>query len=129
MTFFHAAISVNNLEESRKFYEDVFDLKLKAKGERPELGVKFVILVDENGAGVELFEHATPVPTVEDFMDFSNVGFKHIAFVVDDLEKVYDKALKAGAKIIWEPRKGVTVKRLAFIKDPNNIPVELVELK
>ncbi|MBA3724118.1 MAG: VOC family protein [Candidatus Levybacteria bacterium] len=129
MTFFHAAISVKNLEESRTFYEEVFDLKFRAAGERPELGVKFVILQDKNGAGVELFEHATPVPTTEDFMDFSNVGFKHIAFIVDDLEATFDKALKAGAKVIWPIKKGVTVKRLAFIADPNNIPIELVEPK
>lgn len=127
MSFFHAAISVNNLIESRAFYEDVFGLTLRAKGERPELGVKFVILQDKNGAGVELFQHVTPVATSEDFMDFSKVGFKHVAFFVEDVEKTYDKALKAGATSLWEPRKGVTVKKLAFIKDPNNIAVELVE--
>ena len=127
MKFFHVALSVKNLEESRTFYEDVFALKFRAQGERPELGVKFVILHDKDGAGVELFEHATPVPTTEDFMDFSNVGFKHIAFFVDNLEETYEKALKAGATSIWDPRKGVTVKKLAFIKDPNGIAIELVE--
>lgn len=128
MNFFHVALSVNNLEESKKFYEEVFDLKFKAGGERPELRVKFVILVDKQGAGIELFEHVTPVQTTEDFMDFSNVGFKHIAFIVDDLEETYQKAMDAGAKSIWEPRKGITVKHIAFVTDPNNILTELVEL-
>lgn len=61
-------------------------------------------------------------------MDFQQVGIKHIAFVVDNIEDIIDKALKNGAKIIWPIKRGITVKRIAFIADPNGIPVELVEL-
>ena len=128
MKIFHTAISVNNLKESREFYVKVFGLKFKTAGKRPEVGIRFEMLEDEKGTVVELIEHATPNPLTQDLMDFSNVGLKHIAFIVDDIEEVIARAETEGAKVIWEPRKGVTVKRVAFISDPNNIPIELVEL-
>jgi glyoxylase I family protein len=128
MKFFHAALSVNSLKESQVFYENVFGLTLKAKGKRPEVGITFVMLEDDKGTVVELIEHATPNPLTADLMDFSNVGLKHIAFTVDNIEEVLARAETEGAKVIWPIKKGVTVKRIAFISDPNNIPIELVEL-
>ncbi|HSX09619.1 MAG TPA: VOC family protein [Candidatus Saccharimonadales bacterium] len=127
MKIFHPAISVKNLDTSRIFYETVFDLKFRVAGERPEIGVKFIMLQDKDGTAIELFEHTNPKPLTEDLMDFSNIGMKHIAFIVDDLQQTFDKALSSGATVIWPIQKGVTVKRLAFVKDPDGIPLELVE--
>lgn len=129
MKFFHTAISVNNLAESRAFYEKVFGLKYRVEGARPEIGVKFMMFEDEHGTVIELFEHTHPTPLNEDLMDFSQVGLKHIAFIVDNIETVMEKALAEGAKVIWPIKKGVTVKRIAFVSDPNGVPIELVELK
>lgn len=128
MKFFHAALAVKSIKESRVFYEKVFNLKFKVAGKRPEVGILFVMLEDEKGMVVELIEHATPNPLTQDLMDFSNVGIKHIAFIVENIEEVMARAETEGAKVIWPIKKGVTVKRIAFISDPNNIPIELVEL-
>src|SRR5882672_1466967 len=128
MKIFHTALSVKSIKISRKFYEVVFNLKFKVAGERPELGVTFIMLQDKHGTVIKLFEHKKPKPLTEDLMDFSQNGIKHISFIVDHLEETFDKALKNGAQVIWPIQKGVTVKRLAFIRDPDNIPVELVEL-
>lgn len=129
MQYFHTALSVKNLQEAQKFYEIVFGLKLKTKGERSELGVKFIMLEEANSKTViELFEHNQPAPLKEDLMDFQNVGIKHIAFIVEDIENTIEQAVKNNAKIIWPPKQGITVKRIAFIRDPNGIPIELVEL-
>jgi len=129
MKYFHTAISVNNLEESQEFYESVFDLKFRSKGERPELKVRFINLEDENHNVIELFEHEKPTPLTDDLMDFQNVGIKHIAFIVDNLEEAVEKAVSFGAKIVWPIKEGITVKRLAFVSDPNGIPIELIELR
>jgi len=128
MKYFHTALSVNNLEKSQKFYEKVFGFNFKTKGERSELKVKFVMLEDESGCVIELFEHETPIKLKEDLMDFQQVGYKHIAFVVNDISQVLNDAIKHGAKIIWPIKKGVTVKRIAFISDPDGLPIELVEV-
>lgn len=128
MRYSHTALSVKNLSKSQKFYENVFNLKFKIQAERPELGVKFIMLEDSSGAVIELFEHDNPTVLKEDLMNFQQVGFKHIAFVVENIEEVMNKALKEGAKIIWPIKKGITVKRIAFVSDPNGLPIELVEL-
>ena len=114
---------------SQKFYEAVFDLKLKSQGERKELSVRFVNLEDEGGNVIELFEHNNPLPLSENLMDFQKIGIKHIAFIVDNIEDTLDKAVENGATIIWPPKEGITVKRFAFIGDLDGIPVELVELR
>lgn len=128
MKIFHAAVSVKNLHSSRAFYENVFNLTFRVAGERPEIGVKFIMLQDKDGTTIEIFEHKNPKPLTEDLMDFSQSGIKHIAFIVDNLEETFDKAIKNGAKVIWPIQKGVTVKRLAFVSDPDGIPLELIEL-
>jgi glyoxylase I family protein len=127
MKIFHAALSVKSIARSRAFYEKVFNLKFKVAGERPKQQIKFIMLQDEHGTVIEIFEHENPKPLTEDLMDFSQNGIKHIAFVVNNLEETFSKAIKHGATVIWPIQKGVTVKRLAFIHDPDNIPVELIE--
>ena len=129
MKYFHTAISVNNMEESINFYKSVFNLKFRSQGERAELKAKFVSLEDENLNVVELFQHENPIPLNEDLMDFQKVGIKHVAFIVESIEETIEKALANGSKIIWPIQNGITIKRLAFISDPNGIPIELVELR
>ena len=128
MKYFHTAISVNNLEESINFYKSVFNLEFRSQGERKEKKLKFVNLEDENHNVIELFKHDEPLPLAEDLMNFQKVGIKHIAFMVDNLEQAVEKAVSAGAKVIQPIKQGITVKRLAFVSDPNGIPVELIEL-
>jgi glyoxylase I family protein len=127
MKISHTALSVKSIKKSRAFYEKVFNLTFRVAGERPEQGVSFIMLQDEHSTVIELFEHTNPKPLTQDLMDFSENGIKHIAFIVDNLEETVANALEHGAKIIWPIQKGVTVNRLAFISDPDNIPVELIE--
>ena len=128
MRLFHTALSVKSIDVSRKFYENVFGLKYSNGAERKELKVKFVQLQDELGNLVELFEHDDPMPLEEDLMDFQRVGIKHISFVVESLESAIDSVVTNGGSLIREPRAGKTVNRNAFVGDPDNIPIELVEL-
>ena len=116
------------MEESRDFYESVFNLKFRSEGRRDELKSKFINLEDENHNVIELFEHDDPIPLKNDLMNFQDLGIKHIAFIIDDMEATIDKAVKYGGKIIWPIKSGITVKRIAFISDPNGVPIELVEL-
>ncbi|OHA18070.1 MAG: hypothetical protein A3H57_04110 [Candidatus Taylorbacteria bacterium RIFCSPLOWO2_02_FULL_43_11] len=129
MRFSHTALSVKSIERSQKFYESVFNLKFKSRGERKELRVRFVNLVDNKGSMLELFEHDESLALEEDLMEFQKAGIKHIAFEVESIEEVLDNAVKHGASIEWQPKPGITVKRVAFLRDPDGIPIELIEPK
>jgi glyoxylase I family protein len=128
MRFFHTALSVRSVENSRKFYEKVFGLRFHSQAERKEQNVKFVQLKDDLGNLVELFEHDHPLPLEQDLMDFRHVGIKHISFIVQSLDQVISTAIDNGGTLIRPPRAGKTVKRNAFIGDMDGIPIELVEL-
>lgn len=80
------------------------------------------------GTVVEFFEHDKPEDSNEDLMNFQQVGLKHIAFIVDNIEEVIEQAITNGGAVVWQPKKGITVKRIAFISDPDGIPIELVEV-
>ncbi|KKR33475.1 MAG: Glyoxylase I family protein [Candidatus Gottesmanbacteria bacterium GW2011_GWC2_39_8] len=125
----HTAVSVKSLEKTRKFYEDVFGLEFKAEGAHPEMDIKFVFLKDpRNGQMLEIFEHIKPINENKNPMDFQKVGYIHIGFIVDNIEETLKLALEKGAKIISPAKEGVTVKKYAFISDPNGLPVELTEI-
>jgi catechol 2,3-dioxygenase-like lactoylglutathione lyase family enzyme len=128
MRYFHTALSVTSIEKSRRFYENVFKLKFRIGAERRELGVKFINLQDDCENVIELFEHNDPLPLGDNLMNFQRVGIKHISFIVEKLEPVIADAIRNGGSIIRKPRAGKTVKRNAFIGDPDGIPIELVEL-
>lgn len=129
MKYSHTAISVNNLDESRTFYESVFNFKFCLKGEKPELSCEFVNLEDEDHNIIELLKHKNPKPLDEDLMNFQKVGIKHLSFVVDNLEETVQKAVSFGSNIIWPIQNETAIKRLTFISDPNGIPLELMEIK
>ena len=129
--FNHVALSVKDLEASRKFYEDVFGLQFQkdGEGEMRELGIRFIVLADHKGNAIELFESEKQVPLAEDLMDFARHGIKHVAFTVDSIEATLEKAVSRGAEVVWPAQKaGDRIKRLAFIKDPDGIPIELAEV-
>jgi catechol 2,3-dioxygenase-like lactoylglutathione lyase family enzyme len=128
MRLFHTALSVRSIAKSRKFYETVFGLKFNNEAESSELKAKFVQLKDDLGNLVELFQHDAPLPLAENLMDFQRVGIKHISFAVANLEKVISAAVDNGGSLVRPPRAGKTVKRNAFIRDVDGIPIELVEL-
>ena len=126
MEYFHTALSVRDMARSQKFYEDVFGFKLKSETERPEL--KIAYLEDASGAVIELFEHANASPLAENLMDYQRIGFKHIAFTVENIETVIEVAVQHGATLIRPLVSGAMVKRKAFIADPDGLAVELVEI-
>lgn len=123
MKFLHSMIRVKNIEESLKFYTELFNMKLTEKRRLEDCWLYF--LSDEtNTCQIELtYNDETP----EGGYTIGN-GFGHFAFGVDSLKDFTQKINKLGYKYLYEPfdltGKGSLI---AFIQDPDGYEIELIE--
>lgn len=125
MRFLHAMIRVKDEEKAVRFYQDFLGLK---KGERIRLEDCYLqYFVDENtNTQIEL--------TINDEIPqngYSNGNaFGHFAFECDNLDEIDKKVAQMGYKWEIEPfYMNETNSRIAFILDPDNNSIELIERK
>ena len=117
----HIAIPVKNLEESEEFYRDYFGFQGFEKWERPEMNLKGLWAKDDEGFILELIYHP------DNFKQETSVGvLPHLGFEVENLEEKIKK-LEGEVEVIKPISKGISVKRIVFIKDPNGLAIELYE--
>ena len=123
MKFLHTMIRVRNIDNSLKFYTEVFNMKLDDKKRLDDCELYF--LSDENNTcQIELtYNDETPSEGYD-----IGTGFGHFAFAVESLEDFSKKIEKLGYKYLYEPfdltGKG---SKIAFIKDPDGYEIELIE--
>lgn len=123
MKILHTSITVKDMEESIQFYRDVVGLELISRMEIPENKAEIAFLGDkETDARLEL----TYWKEKKDWN--SGDELDHIAFAVSDMEQSMKMFRKLNVEITMEPYslQGSTT-RIAFIKDPNGIWLEIIE--
>ncbi len=110
---------------ARKFWEEMFGAKVV---QERELGGAPSFHLDLNGMRFQVSGRAEgedPVRTGSE----PRYGLDHIGLQVDDMEAAANDLRGKGAEFICEPwdlRPGV---KIAFIKGPDNISIELAERK
>jgi lactoylglutathione lyase len=124
--YLHTSIFVNNMDESIDFYTKKLGLKL-LDGPHHYPGNADMAFVGSNwDAYIEL------VYDLEDHPPYQ-IGnrYEHLALEVDgDLDSLCEKLKSQGVKVIKGPKKSPGGTRsIAFVEDPNGIPVELLEPK
>ena len=79
---------------------------------------------------LELLESTSPDGPIARFIEKKGEGIQHIAFRVDNIEKVLEKLKEEGVRLIDEkPRYGAGGAKIAFLhpKSTNGILIELCE--
>ncbi len=119
MKYLHTMVRVTNLEDSMDFFCNKLGLHEVRRYDNPDGRFTLVVLAapgDEN-AQVELTYNYDP----EELGGGRNFG--HLAYGVDDIYETCGKLMDAGVTINRPPRDG----RMAFIRTPDNISVELLQ--
>jgi len=123
MKLLHAMIRVKNIENSLKFYQELFDMNLVREMRLEDCTLYF--LCDQEGqTQIELtYNDKTPDEGYE-----IGTGFGHFAFEVKSMDEFTSKMKNLGYNYLYEPfiLKNHDTK-IAFIKDPDGYEIELVE--
>ena len=114
---------MRDLDESVRFYQEVLGLLPDGRRAIPENRAAIAYVKDpETGVRIEFTRwEEKPVPASGEELD-------HLAFEVPDLDLAVARARQHGARVAKEPfsLKGGS-SRLAFLLDPNDIWLELIE--
>lgn len=122
----HVGIVVRDLERSTAFYRALgFEISRDIPWEDGSRAIRFI----RNGEfEIELFWYAdtpaAPVPA-----EGKQLGFRHLAFRVDDVDAALAELSDAGVVEV-----GVTARdtgmgfRIAFMRDPDGVEIELAQL-
>jgi len=117
--YLHTMVRVSNLEQSLDFYCKKLGLKEVRRMEHQtgRFTLVFVAPEGQEDCAIELTYNWDP----EQYTGGRNFG--HVAYEVDDIYGLCSKLMKAGVTINRPPRDG----RMAFIRSPDNISVELLQ--
>ncbi len=121
--FIHTMIRVGDLDQSMKFYQDVFGLRETHRLEFDDFSLVYLRDV-ESGAEIEL----TWNKGQSEYTHGS--GYGHAAFVVEDLDQQFNRLvdLKLSPAPIKEfKRNGVLLARFFFIQDPDGYKIEVLQ--
>ena len=119
MRYLHTMVRVTDLDASLEFYCTHLGLKNVGRFDVEEGRFTLVFLAPEGqeDAQVELTYNCDP----EELGEGRNFG--HLAYQVDNIYETCDRLAKAGITINRPPRDG----RMAFVRSPDNISIELLQ--
>ena len=121
MHLLHTSITVKDMDESISFYTERLGMKLASRREIKQTNAEIAFLE------IEGTDHRIELTWWRDKKDYTEGDqLDHLAFGVKDLQATVDAMRKAGGEIAKEPYS-LGSSRIAFIKDPNGIWLELIE--
>ncbi len=120
----HVAIPAKDLNRSKAFYT-LLGFSVTQEWQRPDWGLTGCFMEHRSGLSIELIFHeknkSITFPATAEVL--------HVAVPVENVEIAVRDLVAAGIELVRPVTDGITVKRLAFIKDPSGFTVELYEPK
>jgi len=139
----HTGITVSNLERSLAFWRDVLGFELSHTAHQtgemareitgvPGADLKIAVVKAPGGHKIELLEYLAP-PERKPHVDLRpcDVGFVHVALIVDDLEAILSAIDASGWKGAGKPQtlqSGPNAgKRVLYVRDPDGTTIEFMQ--
>ncbi len=136
----HINIVVTNLKEAEEFFH-LFGFTIKQekklKGEWLDsvTGLKdtdaiFISLEHENSdLSIELLQYNNPIGNTDPYISSPNqIGFRHMALEVDNIEKEAQRLEKKGINFLSGIQTNPYGKKMWYFKGPDGIVMEILEL-
>jgi lactoylglutathione lyase len=124
--FLHTSIFVNDMDESIAFYTEKLGLKLLGGPHHYPGNADMAFVGQDWSSYLELVYDLEEHPPYE----LGN-RYEHLALeIAGELGPCIARLRSSGVKILKEPKKSPGGTRaIAFVEDPNGIPVELLEAR
>lgn len=126
-SFEHIGMTVSNMDRAIEFYCGLLGLKLHLRKQMPD-GMQ-VAFLDAGDGMLEVFAPPGGATRAVDVPD-GTAGVRHITFHFENVEETFARLEGAGVEIKERPRFAVhseMLNRIAFVRDPDGIIVELAE--
>jgi len=136
----HIGIVVSDIEKSLKFYRNIVGLKqvidfteegdfIDTISNLKDVYLRMIKLVTESGDMIELLHYASHPQSERGENKLCEIGPTHVAFTVEDVEKVYMNWSARGIKCNSEPVISPDGKaKLFFCQDPDGTFLEIVQM-
>ncbi|MBJ3785205.1 VOC family protein [Devosia sediminis] len=125
--FEHVGMTVRDMDRAIGFYCGLLGLRLALRKSSAGGEMGFF------DAGGGMLEVSAPVPpATERSRDVprGEAGMRHLTFAFDDVDGMIETLEAAGVEIVERPRNAIhreMIRRVAFVRDPDGILVELIE--
>jgi lactoylglutathione lyase len=125
MKLLHTSITVKDMDESIEFYTKMLGMSLLSRREIKQNNAEIAFL------GIEGTDHRIELTWWKGKTEYAEGDqLDHIAFGVEELSPLVESLRDKSVEIAKEPYSlGPGSSRIAFIKDPNGIWIELIEQK
>lgn len=125
----HVGISVRDMEESMKWYQEMLGFEMVSSKYMPPL--KSVVTFMRHGDfEIELFAHdetkGVPVERLMPNSDIQTQGTKHICFAHEDVAALLENLKEKGVEIVLGPQI-MEGEVMGFIHDPNGVLIEFIQ--
>jgi glyoxylase I family protein len=119
----HIGIEVRDIARSEAFYVELLGFRKVAEYRFQESG-RMIVFLDLGGVSVELLSGPGNTAYLEP--PATQCGYRHLALVTDEVDGDAARVREAGFTVRMEPTDVPPVgARIAFVEDPDGIPVEL----
>jgi catechol 2,3-dioxygenase-like lactoylglutathione lyase family enzyme len=126
----HVGLNVRDLDPMAEWYRRGFGYRVQARFTLDDLGLRIVMLVDDDGRRFELLTRGAGAPGLRAgnaLEAAATWGFGHVAFQVADLPAIYDRLLSSGASAVAQPQQSPEEGLwFAWVHDPEGNLVELI---
>jgi len=123
----HIGIAVKSIEEKINIYKDFLGFDEIEIEELEDRGLR-VAMIRVGETRIELLESTSDSSTIKKYLEKNGEGIHHIAYEVDNFDKIELQAEKENIKLLGKPAVGAGGNQVVFLhpKTTGGVLIELV---